>query len=114
MTSEPALYGTAGMIKTVLGCTNAEALTVRAVLAGVMQHRQTRAFLKMTLHMSNTTRTVKATRDDVLINEGKRQVGLFLEACAGTALEFDPENTQDAAAAASFRATYRNPTGEQE
>jgi len=82
-------FGPAQLIKGVLKCTDEEAQSVVNVLAGPMQHRHTRAFLAIALHLSNTTRTTKATRDDVLINEGKRQFGLFLSSCAQAGLDLD-------------------------
>lgn len=103
-----------GRIKATLGCTDEEAETVRAVLAGVMQHRMTRAFLAISLHMSNTTRTPKGSRDDFLINEGKRQVGMFLAACAGAGLDLDLYTQPEPSPPAEFRrAGYRDPTGEE-
>lgn len=114
MAGEAPVYGAAGTIKSVLKCTAEEAEQVRAVLAGVMQHRHTRAFLAITLHLSNTTRTVKGTRDDFLINEGKRQFGLFLSSCARSGLDLDLYNTAEPEPPAQFRAHYRNPAGADE
>lgn len=101
-----------GRIKATLRCTDDEAETVRKVLAGVMEHRMTRAFLAMALHMSTTTRTPGAARDDFLINEGKRQVGMFLAACASAGLELDLYAQPEPEPPAEFRAGYRNPAGD--
>lgn len=75
-------HGTpAALIKAVLGCDDETAVTVQKNLGGIMNHEPTRAFVAKTWHLSVSTRPPKSSRDDVLINEGKRQAGLFLVAC---------------------------------
>lgn len=91
-----SLYGPAGLVKTMLKCDDETAQTVVSNLGGVMNHAPTRAFLSLAWHLSTTTRNPKQTRDDVLINEGKRQAGLFLVACAKRGLDLS---------------TYSAPTG---
>ncbi len=76
-------------VKLALGCSEEEAKTVVRNIGGLMAHLPTRAFLAKTLHLSNTTRTPKGTRDDFLINEGKRQAGLLIVACAKGGLNLD-------------------------
>lgn len=82
-------FGAFGLIKHVLGCDDETARTVMANLGGVLAHKPTRAFLAKTWHLSTTTRQPGQARDDVLINEGKRQAGLFLVACAQGGLNLD-------------------------
>lgn len=116
--AKPPALSPRGRIKATLGCTEDEAETVRKVLAGVMEHRMTRAFLVMSLHMSTTTRVPGGSRDDFLINEGKRQVGMFLAACAQTGLDLDlygqPGPQPEPETPAVFRPGYRNPAGDDE
>lgn len=89
-------YGPSALIQSVLNCDDATAQEVQRVLGRVMGHEPTRAFLARAWHLSTTTRTLKGTRDDFLINEGKRQAGLFLVACAQTGMALTtyhaPEN----------------------
>lgn len=88
MSSAPA-YGPLGLIKSVLKCDSETAELVMKNLGNVLAHEPTRAFLAMAWHLSTTTRTVQGTRDDVLINEGKRQAGLFLVSCARAGMNLD-------------------------
>lgn len=82
-------YGPAGLVKTTLHCDEETAETVVKHLGGLMRHEATKAFIAKMWHLSTTTRTVKGTRDDFLINEGKRQAALFLVACAKSGLDLN-------------------------
>lgn len=82
-------YGPHSLIKSILQCDEETARDVQRVLGRVMGHEPTRAFLARAWHLSTTTRTVKGTRDDFLINEGKRQAGLFLVACAQSGMTLE-------------------------
>lgn len=88
-------YGPCLQIKTVLGCDDEMAEQIRQTLASVMAHRPTRAFLAKACHLAHTTVTLPKkgrgthNHDDFLINEGKRQVALFMAACAQAQLDLD-------------------------
>jgi len=75
------------LIKQVLKCDDATAEAVQRTLGGVLAHEPTRAFLAITWHLANTTVPAKGSRDQALINEGKRMAGLFLVQCANAGLD---------------------------
>lgn len=82
-------YGPKLLIKSLLNCDDATAEEVRRNLAAPMQHKATRAFIARAWHLANTTIPAGGKGGDraVHINEGKRQAGLFLVACAGAGLD---------------------------
>ena len=82
-------YGPVGLIKSVLKCDDETARTVAKNLAGPLAHEPTRAFLSIAWHLSNTTIPAGGKGGDraVYINEGKRQAGLFMVACAQQGLD---------------------------
>ncbi|WP_299085188.1 hypothetical protein [uncultured Ruegeria sp.] len=87
MTGTPK--GAKWLIKDTLNCDDETAEAVRLNLAGVLDHRPTRAFLAIAWHLANTTHPVKGSRDQTLINEGKRMAGLFLVQCAEAGLDLN-------------------------
>lgn len=89
-------FGPVALIRSVLACDDATAHAVAANLGGVLNHEPTRAFLARMCHLSITTKTARAARDDVLVNEGKRQVGLFLVSCNRGGMNLDHYFTQPA------------------
>lgn len=85
-------YGPSALIRHVLQCDDETAKDVQRVLGRAMGHEPTRAFLARAWHLSTTTRTAKGTRDDFLINEGKRQAALFMVACAQSGMVLETYN----------------------
>lgn len=79
-------YGPIGLIKSALKCDDETAEAVRRNLGGVLDHEPTRAFLAITWHLGNTTVPAKGGDRAIYVNEGKRQAGLFLVACAKSGL----------------------------
>ncbi|ETW10884.1 hypothetical protein ATO8_19844 [Roseivivax marinus] len=96
--SEKNRFGPAALIKATLQCDDATAEEVRRQLAALVQHQATRAFIAKAWHLANTTIPAGGKGGDraVYINEGKRQAGLFVVACAQGGLDlpnyYDPES----------------------
>ncbi|WP_417244340.1 hypothetical protein [Celeribacter sp.] len=82
-------FGPKGLIKSMLNCDDATAEEVRRTLAIPMEHKPTRAFIARAWHLATTTTPAGGKGGDraVYINEGKRQAGLFMVACAGSGLD---------------------------
>lgn len=97
MTTSPHLghMSARGRIMAVLNCDEAMAEEVRQRLAALLDHRPTRAFIAKECHLATSTYSHiqrgrgKRVSDAVLINEGKRQVALFMVACAEAGLDLD-------------------------